>query len=327
VRTFAVAALAGLLAVGVAIAVNGTTSANDSRRTPATAASSFVDDGPIDTVRTYRGGLISLLPPEGSRTHISASEAYHAYVANKTFPWRHEPPNPHLVLADATISDYGTTHGDGTVTPFIDHRLAWVVTFTHVPYESIGSRGTVSGPHVTPASRPGPTAPSNFSVLVFVDASNGKVLDSQGADASTGSALPPLACPARAPRLVAPHQIRGTDSWMVPGGGGAAVLACRYYGLNQHQPAGTIASSAQFAPGSIQTALNAQPPVPKDAVFNCPVDFGAKILLIVAYYDARLTISIDPSGCRFATNGDRVIRMEAATLVRLEAVLGRDASP
>ena len=326
VRVFAVAALATSIAVGVAITVNTTTSANHPRPTPATVASSFVDDGPLDAVRTYRGGLISLLPPESTSTHITALEAYQAYVANKTYPWRHEPPNPHLVLAESTISDYGETHANGTVTPFIDHRLTWIVTFDHVP--PAGTRvGKSSGPPTTPPAPLGRRGPSNFTVLVFVDASTGEVLDAQGADASPGPALPPLACPARAPRLVAPHQIRGTDSWMVPGGGGAAVLACRYYGLNQHQPAGTLASSAQFAPGPIQTALNAQPAIPKDAVFHCPIDFGAKILLIFGYDDARLTISIDPSGCRFAGNGDRVIHMEPATLARLEAVLGRDPSP
>jgi hypothetical protein len=50
--------------------------------------------------------------------------------------------------------------------------------------------------------------------------------------------------------------------------------------------------------------------------------------LLFGYADnSRLTVSISTSGCTYATNGDRRIRMDPVELARLEHVLGRDASP
>ena len=333
-RTVALASIAAILVVAVAIAltVRARTTAGNSRH-PATASTStpnarFVDDGPLDAPRTYRGGLITLLPPTGHvPAALTALAAYQAYTANNTYPWRHTPPKPHLVLAKTTIYDYGATHKDGTVTPFLDHRLTWVVTFTHVPYASVGNPGGKPlGPATTPAPGPTPSRPSNLTVLVFVDASTGKVLDAQGQNASTGPPAPPLKCPSRAPEGVAPHQFPVTTPYFVPSTPGA-LLVCRYHGLNQPQPEATLASSAQFAPGPIAAALNAQTAIPRGVVFNCPADFGETIVLIFVYDDLRLTISVGTSGCRFATNGDRTIHMDPATLTRLEAVLGRDTTP
>jgi hypothetical protein len=136
-----------------------------------------------------------------------------------------------------------------------------------------------------------------------------------------------LACPSHLPS-VGHHQIAGTDTFMVPGNP-TALLACSYHGLNQPEPAGSLAKSALFDPAPIAEALNAQPVIPPNADYNCPIDFGDSIVLLFRYTDdSRLTVSVKESGCRFASNGDRVVQgLDSVTLNRLQAVLGKDASP
>jgi hypothetical protein len=134
----------------------------------------------------------------------------------------------------------------------------------------------------------------------------------------------PIKCPAHAPTDLAPHQQPGTASTFVPGHP-SELLGCRYHGDNQPQPVGSRATSASFAPGAIAAELNAARPVPKVINFMCPVDFGETVLLIFGYPDgSRLTVSIATAGCEFATNGDRRIFTPAATVTRLETVLGHD---
>jgi hypothetical protein len=102
-----------------------------------------------------------------------------------------------------------------------------------------------------------------------------------------------------------------------------ALLACRYHGLNQPQPAGSLAKFAHLSAAPLAAVLNTLPPIPKGAVFNCPIDFGETILLLFAYPDGtQLMVSIEMGGCGFASNGDRTVRPPIA---RFEAVLGHDA--
>jgi hypothetical protein len=163
---------------------------------------------------------------------------------------------------------------------------------------------------------------------------NGQRSTSVTDPAPAPSSIPPtskttpaaLACPSNLPS-VRHHQIAGTDTFMVPGNP-TALLACRYHGLNQPEPAGALAESAFFDPAPIAEALNAQPVIPPNAVYNCPIDFGDSIVLLFRYTnDSRLTVSVKESGCRFASNGDRVVQeLDSVTLNRLQAVLGKDAS-
>ena len=83
--------------------------------------------------------------------------------------------------------------------------------------------------------------------------------DGPGASSPSSSSSPatptrpastPLRCPAHAPVAVAHHQQPGTASTLVPGHPDR-LLACRYHGLNQPEPAGSPARSAHFAPGPI----------------------------------------------------------------------------
>ncbi len=227
------------------------------------------------------------------------------------------------MLAKATIFDYGQGHNNGTVTPFIDDRLAWVVMFLDVPASSMRLHGG-------PARKPGVATKTTTSgtgpgatVLIFVDAKTGKVLDSQGTPGASAAA-PSLRCPARGFERVRSHQRAGTDSTFVPGTPNE-VLACRYHALNQLQPAGSFARSRRLAPDEVVAPLNAQPPTTKNVIRECGPDSGGNIIVIFGYPDAtRLTISIGTSGCRTATNGDRAIYAESHTLALLEDYLGED---
>ncbi|MDQ1481471.1 MAG: hypothetical protein QOI44_2332 [Actinomycetota bacterium] len=135
-----------------------------------------------------------------------------------------------------------------------------------------------------------------------------------------------LACLPSPPNFLM-HQMAGTDATVVPGNP-IALLACRYHGLNQPDPAGSLAKSAFFDPATIADALNAQPVIPPNANYLCPIDFGDTIVLLFGYSDnSRLAVRIGTTGCRFASNGDRVVRIDPATLNRLQAVLGKDAPP
>jgi len=145
------------------------------------------------------------------------------------------------------------------------------------------------------------------------------------ASTTTARAKPPsLKCPAHAPGAIAKHQRPGTASTFVPGHP-TELLACRYHGANQPQPAGSLAKSARFTPGPIVSELNSARRVPTGVAYNCPASFGDTILLIFQYANgSRLTISTPTSGCQFATNGDLSVFTPTATLTTLEAVLGRD---
>jgi hypothetical protein len=169
-------------------------------------------------------------------------------------------------------------------------------------------------------------------VVIAVNGTSAKTV-SHPAPASTST--PPtstsrpagLICPPQPPRIVEPHQMAGTGSTLVPGAP-IALLACRYHGLNQPEPADSLAKSASFPPGPIAVALNAQPAIPPGFVSSCPADFGETIVLLFGYADnSRLIVSIGTAGCRFASNGDRFVHADPAALDRLEAVLGRDPLP
>jgi hypothetical protein len=102
-----------------------------------------------------------------------------------------------------------------------------------------------------------------------------------------------------------------------------ALLGCRYYGLNLPQPVGTLARSAHMPPAPVAALLNGQKSVDPN-VFACPADSGGVILLNFGYAGgSHLLMHIDPSGCQFATNGDRTVR-GAGVVQQLEPVLGHD---
>jgi len=272
-RTLATVVIAATLATGAVVAMKATRSTTSSRRPTSTTPASrpFVDDGTLTTPRFYRNGLTVLLPPpEGTQPRVNAAEAYEA---RSGYPWRQEPPSPHLVLADVTIFDDGTAHSDGSVTPLIDNRLAWVVTYTDVPVGSLRQGGVAPrvrprGETTSPTTPLDPSARSGEMVLALVDATSGEPLEAEGLPGSFSTA-PTMACPARVPLRVPPHQLAGTDSTFVPGDP-IELLTGRYHGLNQPEPAGRFADSARLAPLDIVAALNAPPSIRKTGSLAVP---------------------------------------------------------
>ena len=176
-------------------AAQGSTTSRSTTPTPQSGEAPpipFVEEGSLTAPRTYRAGNISLLPPpKGTQPHLTARVAFERLTGQGSFPWKGTPPTAHMILAEATISDFGQSGSDGTVIPFIDHRLAWVAIYTHVPTSNLnlsggagptggaGPAGTTTVPALTTTS-----GTSNFTVLVFLDATTGAVLDSQGTTAA-----------------------------------------------------------------------------------------------------------------------------------------------
>lgn len=182
------AGIAIVSAIGVVIiSVNAAPSARSSEPRPPVSNSTpttiprYVDDGTLTAPRTYRGGRIELAPPPiGTRPRVTVDEAF----ANRGgYAWKSEPRTPHLMLAVATVADYVASKSDGTVTPIIDHRLVWVVTYSDVPADDIARAGNtrpgtvVTFPTTTSASAPKATG---YTVLSFVDAATGKPLGASG---------------------------------------------------------------------------------------------------------------------------------------------------
>ena len=133
-----------------------------------------------------------------------------------------------------------------------------------------------------------------------------------------------LTCPKSAPEKTAPHQVPGTTTRLVPGSPNA-LLACRYHGLNQAQPAGSLATSAPLSPAATASELNHAQQMPKGAVFSCPKDSGEKVLLLFGFpTGSSLTASVSMSGCLLTTNGDQTVRTPVTTLRRLESTVGHD---
>jgi hypothetical protein len=164
------AGIAVASSVGVVITVNAATTARSSERhAPVPASTSttipkFFDDGSLTAPRTYRGGVISLVPPPiGTQPLVTASAAF----ANRGGAWRKQPPAPHLVLAVATLS--------GRFVPLIDHRLVWVITYHDVPADYLARSTTTTRAATTPNSV---RAASGLDVLSFVDASTATHLGS-----------------------------------------------------------------------------------------------------------------------------------------------------
>jgi hypothetical protein len=120
------------------------------------------------------------------------------------------------------------------------------------------------------------------------------------------------------------HQVPGTLIYMVPGGP-ESLTACRYHGLNQPEPPGTLAGTSPLPSSEFAKLLNGAKEVPPNAVYHCPDDFGEVIDLYFRYSGGSiLEVRVPTRGCRFATNGDRSVFAPPALLAGLTRALGSD---
>jgi hypothetical protein len=100
---------------------------------------------------------------------------------------------------------------------------------------------------------------------------------------------------------------------MVPGNPSVGVLC----------GAGTRVVLAEPQVRALVEALNALKPVPPGAVYPCPADFGPTYGLYLDYANKDvLLVTVDASGCRFASNGQRSAWTDDALQAHIRALLG-----
>jgi hypothetical protein len=64
-------------------------------------------------------------------------------------------------------------------------------------------------------------------------------------------------------------------------------------------------------------ALNGLKQVPPGEIFNCPADFGPTYGLFFGYQNhGVLLVTVDPSGCRFASNGHVTGQLGTSLIVK-----------
>jgi hypothetical protein len=155
------------------------------------------------------------------------------------------------------------------------------------------------------------------AVLAILTILMGLWASSSFASAPTATA----SCSATVPKPTLTDQRAGVRSSVVPGKPGV-LLGCRYV----LQPAqgstdgSALVSADLLSPFRYAPALNAAKPA-KDAP-SCPAS-EAVIALIFRYPDgSRVLVTVQPDGCRIATNGTRTVVAPRALITQLNASLG-----
>jgi hypothetical protein len=145
-----------------------------------------------------------------------------------------------------------------------------------------------------------------------------------GLSASSSFAAAPgetTSCTPTAPTPPPTSQRAGVNSAVVPGKPGV-LLGCRY--ALQPTPGSTdgsaLVSADLLSPLPYAHALN-DAKVSKAAP-SCPAN-GALIALIFRYPDgSRVLVTVQPDGCRLATNGPRTVVAPRSVITKLNASLG-----
>jgi hypothetical protein len=112
---------------------------------------------------------------------------------------------------------------------------------------------------------------------------------------------------------------------MVPGHP-RRLLGCRYHGLNQREPAGTLAASKALPASEIASGFDdARVISPAGPARHCPADFGELILLVFRYPDGTsFRVTVESDGCGDATNGARTVLTPPVLAGQLGVALGHD---
>src|SRR5438093_1128479 len=123
------------------------------------------------------------------------------------------------------------------------------------------------------------------------------LISTSPADASS-TRVGPRSCPAQSPASLPHHQRAGVTTTMVPGHP-RRLLGCRYHGLNQPQPQGTLATSKALPASEIASAFDdARVISPAGPARSCPADFGEQIVLVFAYASGTpFRVTVEAEGC------------------------------
>ena len=134
-------------------------------------------------------------------------------------------------------------------------------------------------------------------------------------------------CPAAPPK--AGTYPAGPATTMVPASPSAARV-CRYAGLNQPTPAGTLVKGAQLNSAELPrlvSSLNAAVAMPQR--INCPMDDASSDLVIFGYQDGHtVNVTVGLTGCNVVRNGaDTKHLTSSPTLGQLASVVGAPSGP
>lgn len=118
-------------------------------------------------------------------------------------------------------------------------------------------------------------------------------------------------------------------STMVPATPSAARV-CRYAGLNEPTPEGTLVKAGQVNSAELPrlvSALNAAVPMPR--LMHCPIDDNSSDLVIFGYPDGHtVDVTVGLTGCNVVRNGTDVKHLTSTpTLGLLASVVGAPSGP
>ena len=104
------------------------------------------------------------------------------------------------------------------------------------------------------------------------------------------------------------------------------VLACRYHGLNQPQPSGSLAGATVLPASAVARVVDSTPILPPGAPSpNCVEGTGERYVLQFTYRAGPpLTVYVTNDGCIDVDNGDLSGLAPAALTAQLVAALGSD---
>jgi hypothetical protein len=159
-------------------------------------------------------------------------------------------------------------------------------------------------------------------------ASGGGGSSSQAAQAGTF----PTACPAQPERTseirAANRGVKGLAKETVPGKP-TKLLMCRYFGSEEPEREGQLAQSSRIYEARIITGMagyltNQAGEVPVgDGSVTCEAEEEGPALAFFGYPDgSTVELSIDLSGCRFTTNGVRLVESSEARTRKMGALVG-----
>ncbi|HJP73541.1 MAG TPA: hypothetical protein VJ914_04700 [Pseudonocardiaceae bacterium] len=109
-----------------------------------------------------------------------------------------------------------------------------------------------------------------------------------------------------------------------------AARVCRYAGLNEMVPPGTLLKSGQVnaaeVPGLVNS-LNAAVPMPM--LTHCPMDDNSSDLVIFGYQDGHIVdVTVGLTGCNVVRNGQDVKHLTSTpALGQLASVVGAPSGP
>lgn len=151
------------------------TSPNNTSNGQATATSAQR----YDATFYARSGTIEVQPPPTTtEPKISANQAWQAFLSTGLFPKTARNYSPDIRFGLFTDHQYGTmtsdSGGNQAVSPTYQQVPAWVIRFTNVPDEIVGTGAAPPAGSFTTSTT---GAPADVNILVVINADTGQYLE------------------------------------------------------------------------------------------------------------------------------------------------------